>query len=141
MRLPSMQVVAGGVAVLGLMGLGGFAMTSRPVPVRIAQPEHDVRVRVFGLGTVEAQVLSKVGFEVGAALVELKADHGDRVRRGDVLAVLQSGDQVAKLAKARAGWRLTRRPRSSRSLTTTRSSTASIACSCCATAGSTRRAA
>lgn len=59
-------------------------------------------VRVFGLGTVEARVLSKIGFEVGAALVELAADHGDRVAKGQVMARLSAGEQEAKLAKARA---------------------------------------
>jgi HlyD family secretion protein len=32
----------------------------------VATVEETVPVRVFGLGTVEARVLSKIGFEVGA---------------------------------------------------------------------------
>jgi HlyD family secretion protein len=47
-------------------------------------------------------VLSKIGFEVGATLVELNADHGDRVAKGQVLARLNTGEQEAKVAKARA---------------------------------------
>ncbi|MFG1230655.1 biotin/lipoyl-binding protein, partial [Xanthobacter autotrophicus NCIMB 11399] len=54
------------------------------------------------LGTVEAQVLSKIGFEVGATLTELLADHGDRVSRGQVLARLDAGEQEAKVVKAAA---------------------------------------
>lgn len=75
---------------------------NRPVPARVATIEENVPVRVFGLGTVEARVLSKIGFEVGATLVELKADHGDRVAKGQVLARLNIGEQEAKVAKARA---------------------------------------
>ncbi len=75
----------------------------RPLPVEVARAESNVPIQVFGLGTVEARVLSKVGFEVGAALIELDADHGDHVKRGSVLARLHSGEQEAQLAKARAG--------------------------------------
>jgi HlyD family secretion protein len=57
---------------------------------------------VFGLGTAEARVLSKIGFEVGATLIELNADHGDHVSKGQVLARLAIGEQEAKVAKARA---------------------------------------
>jgi ABC-type lipoprotein export system ATPase subunit/uncharacterized OsmC-like protein len=59
-------------------------------------------VRVFGLGTVEARVLSKIGFEVGAAITELNADHGDQVKQGQVLARLHATQQEAKVARAKA---------------------------------------
>ena len=62
----------------------------------------NVPVRVFGLGTVEARVLSKVGFEVGAAVTELNADHGDMVKQGTVLARLHTTQQDAKVARAKA---------------------------------------
>jgi HlyD family secretion protein len=39
---------------------------------------------------------------VGATLAEIKADHGDHVTKGDVLARLNVGEQEAKVAKARA---------------------------------------
>ena len=76
--------------------------SNRPISVQTASVEHNVPVRVFGLGTVEARVLSKIGFEVGATLVELNADHGDRVAKGQVLARLSTGEQEAKVAKAKA---------------------------------------
>jgi len=75
----------------------------RPVTVTVVRPEQNITVRVFGLGTVEARVLSKIGFEVGAAIIELKADHGDPVKKGDVLARLHSLEQKAKVTKAKAG--------------------------------------
>ena len=94
-------LIVGGIAALAIAGY--LIVTSRPLSVKVARVEQNVPVRVFGLGTVEARVLSKIGFEVGAALVELKADHGDLVKKGDVLARLSTAEQEAKVAKAKAG--------------------------------------
>lgn len=90
------------VAAVAVIAAAVVIYTNRPVPVEVASIEEDVTVRVFGLGTVEARVVSKIGFEVGATLVELNADHGDRVAAGQVLARLNTGEQDAKVAKARA---------------------------------------
>jgi HlyD family secretion protein len=68
----------------------------------VAEVTANVPIRVFGLGTVEARVLSKVGFEVGAAVTELRADHGDTVSQGTVLARLQTTQQEAKVARSKA---------------------------------------
>lgn len=68
------------LALLGLAAAAGAVFLfifMRPLPVEVARPVENVPVQVFGLGTVEARILSKIGFEVGAALVELNADHGD----------------------------------------------------------------
>jgi HlyD family secretion protein len=93
------------LSIAAVLAVGFIAWTiavNRAVRVEVAQIRENVSVRVFGLGTVEARVLSKIGFEVGATLVELKADHGDRVSKGDVLARLNAGEQEAKVAKAKA---------------------------------------
>lgn len=100
-RLYRALMLTGAVAAVGF-GAYSF-VTNRPVSVRVARVEQNVPVRVFGLGTVEARVLSKVGFEVGATIVELKADHGDLVKKGDVLARLHTAEQEAKVAKSKAG--------------------------------------
>lgn len=93
-------VVAGLAAAVAA---GAFVYANRPIVARVATIQENVPIRVFGLGTVEARILSKIGFEVGARLVEVDADHGDRVAKGQVLARLDAGEQEAKLAKARAG--------------------------------------
>lgn len=59
-------------------------------------------VQVFGLGTVEARVASKVGFKVAGILTELRADHGDRVAGGAVLARLDTREQATRVARATA---------------------------------------
>lgn len=95
--------------VFGLIALVATAaallwfVRSRPVTVTVAVVERDVPVQVFGLGTVEARVLSSIGFEVGAALVELNADHGSVVKTGDVLAKLHTAEQESRVTRAKAG--------------------------------------
>jgi HlyD family secretion protein len=88
------------IAVAALAG--AWSVFLRPVKVQIAKPEHDVAVQVFGLGTVEARVTSKVGFKVSGVLVDLRADIGDRVAKGTVLARLDDREQQARVARATA---------------------------------------
>jgi len=75
------------------------------IPVRIAMLERDVEVRIFGIGTVEAQVVSKVGFQVGGKIVTVNADQGDFVKAGTLLAKLDDAAQRAKLMKSEAAKR------------------------------------
>ncbi len=91
-------------AALAIVAAAAFLAWSllRPLDVRVAQTERDVAVQVFGLGTVEARVQSKIGFKVSGVLVELTADVGDRVAKGTVLARLDSREQTARLARANA---------------------------------------
>lgn len=100
-RLAIVAIVIAALAAVAILGYA--ALVIRPVEVRAARSERDVPVQVFGLGTVEAQIVSSIGFEVGAALVELTADHGDRVAKGALLARLHPAEQEARQAKARAG--------------------------------------
>ena len=96
----------GAIAAIGA-AFGIWTTLLAPVGVRIAVPEHNVAVQVFGLGTVEARVTSKVGFKVSGVLVDLAADVGDRIPRGAVLARLDDREQSARLARAKAATALT----------------------------------
>ena len=87
---------------LVLAGLAYAIISWRPLTVAVAPVVENVPIRVFGLGTVEARVLSRIGFEVGAAITELNADHGDVVKQGQVLARLHASQQEAKVARAKA---------------------------------------
>ena len=102
-----MKKPTGKVLILLLVvsvGMGIWYMTKkRPLPVEIASIEENVEIKVFGLGTVEARILSKIGFRMSNTIVELNADEGDNVRKGAVLARLDSTEQQARLSKARAG--------------------------------------
>ncbi|WP_137177583.1 efflux RND transporter periplasmic adaptor subunit [Roseomonas sp. AR75] len=92
------------VTALLAAGAGGgwWYATQRPLPVPVAAVAEDVPVTVFGLGAVEARVLSRVGFEVPGRLVAVLADHGDQVRAGAPLARLDPESQEARVAKAEA---------------------------------------
>ncbi len=92
------------IALALIIGAGAIAWTLffRPIDVQVAQPERDVLVQVFGLGTVEARVTSKIGFKVSGVLVDLRADVGERVAKGAVLARLDDREQSARVARTRA---------------------------------------
>src|SRR5512137_1806288 len=93
-----------GTALLAIAaGAGTWALRHRPLAIPIAQVERDVPVRVFGLGTIEAQISTRIGFEVAGTIMEVLADHGDRVASGTVLARLNAAAQEARVAKAEAG--------------------------------------
>lgn len=86
------------------IGIGAWYMTKkRPLSVEIASIEKNVEIKVFGLGTVEARVLSKIGFKVSNPIVLINVDEGDQVSKGDVLARLDDAEQQARIAKAEAG--------------------------------------
>ena len=92
------------LAVLAVVAAAGYFLVAvRPVSVTVVPVAENVPIRVFGLGTVEARIVSRIGFEVGAALAEMTADHGDSVARGDILARLSSAEQQARMARAEAG--------------------------------------
>lgn len=105
MRISLRSVLsAGGVAALVVAPLvATYYLWSRPIEVSVAPVETDIPVQVFGLGTVGARVQSSVGFKVSGVLVSLKADQGDRVQTGDILAQLDARDMEAQLAIATAG--------------------------------------
>ena len=93
MRRRSLKVVLVIVGISILSVAAGAFLANRPVRVTVARVEHGVPVKVFGLGTVEARVLSKVGIEVRAELVGPQVDHGDMVTKGDALARLHPAEQ------------------------------------------------
>lgn len=82
---------------------GAFAFVrNKPLSLPVAKVEENTPIRVFGLGTVEARVLTRIGFKVTGTLAELSVDHGDQVKTGDILARLESSEQKARVAKALA---------------------------------------
>ncbi|CUW40368.1 Membrane-fusion protein [Magnetospirillum sp. XM-1] len=94
-RLAASLAVVLAALAFGRMVLGGVA-------VEVAVVSRDVPIRVYGLGTIEAKVASKIGFAVAGTLAELRADAGDGVVKGQVLARLDDAEQRAKVAAARA---------------------------------------
>ena len=91
-----------GAAAVLAVGAAVLFMTERPLTVTVVQPETGVALRIYGLGTVEARVLTRVGFAVGATLLSLSADAGDTVAQGQELGALHHSGQEARVSRARA---------------------------------------
>ena len=99
-RLLLSVVIAAGVAAAA--AFAAWSILLRPIKVEIAQVERNIPVQVFGLGTVEARVSSKVGFKVSGVLVDLRADVGDHILKGAILARLDDREQSARIGRAKA---------------------------------------
>jgi HlyD family secretion protein len=102
--MSSKRLILAGVAIAIGSGvlLGAWSAYFRTIAVQVATVQRDVPVEVFGLGTVEARVTSRIGFKVSGMLVELRADVGDRVAKSAVLARLDDREQAARLGRGRA---------------------------------------
>ena len=96
-------ILAAATLIIGAGVLfGAWSAYLRPIKLQVAAVQSNVPVEVFGLGTVEARVTSKIGFKVSGVLVELRADVGDRVAKGAVLARLDDREQRAQVARTNA---------------------------------------
>ena len=102
MNSRAVKLGAGLLAALVVAGGGYFWGFMREIPVRTVAPQQNVEVRVFGIGTIEAQVVSKVGFQIAGKVVAVEADQGDVVKAGALLARLDDDAQRAKLRKSEA---------------------------------------
>src|SRR5689334_7457888 len=101
MRMRWAMLAAVMATVSGIAAATAFYQL-RPLTVVAIQPETDLPIKVIGLGTVEACVLSKIGFKVSGTVIELNADHGDRVVSGQLLARTNASEQRARTARAEA---------------------------------------
>ncbi|MBF0495204.1 MAG: efflux RND transporter periplasmic adaptor subunit [Deltaproteobacteria bacterium] len=85
-----------------------------PLKVKIVKVEkRDLTAQVYGNGTVEAKVVVGVSSKITGKIIELYADQGDRVYRGQLLARLEDDDVVqqqrqseAALNRAAANWKV-----------------------------------
>ncbi len=78
----NIKLATGLVTALVLVGGGTYWRFVREIPVRIVVLQQNVEVRVFGIGTIEAQVVSKVGFQIAGKVIAVEADQGDVVKGG-----------------------------------------------------------
>lgn len=62
-----MRRVLGIVVLFAVIAFGiGFAWwrNNTPLPVNVASIERNVEARLFGIGTVEAQINTRIGFQI-----------------------------------------------------------------------------
>lgn len=77
-----------------------------PPRVKVTAVEtRDLTAQVYGNGTVEAKVVVGVSSKITGRIVELYADQGDRVKRGQLLARLENDDFIQQRLQSEAGVR------------------------------------
>ena len=88
----SRRIALSAVLILVAMAMAGIVYVRKlsPVPVDVARVERDVEIRVFGLGSVEAQVLSRIGFQVVQLPGRLRRGIGQRIVAQSLAAVVVS---------------------------------------------------
>lgn len=75
-----------------------------PLPVMIVKVEkRDLTAQVYGNGTVEAKVVVGVSSKITGRIIELYADQGDQVKRGQLLARLENDDFIQQQHQSEAG--------------------------------------
>ncbi|HEY6873848.1 MAG TPA: efflux RND transporter periplasmic adaptor subunit [Geobacteraceae bacterium] len=92
------------LAVLAAVGIALKTMVFAPPLVKVVAVEKsDLTAQVYGNGTVEAKVVVGISSKITGRIVELYADQGDRVKRGQLLARLENDDFVQQEQQSEAG--------------------------------------
>ena len=106
---PSIRQIFTALVVLALTGCGGHASPPETgvsaaveaVPVRTARPVPlAARSSARAVGRLEAADESMLSFRTGGVVDTVRVEIGDRIRRGQVLATLESVDIAATVTRA-----------------------------------------
>lgn len=101
-RLP-VNALAGVLLTAVLAGCGKApAPVEPPRPVLVAHATSASSTGTAFAGEIRAREEAALSFRIGGNLVERRVDVGDRVRRGELLAVLDPGDVQAQARAAQA---------------------------------------
>jgi multidrug efflux system membrane fusion protein len=97
------------VLVLAAVAAGALWLT-RPLSVAVTHPYYGPAVQaVYATGTVEPAIMMPIAPRLGARLVALAVDEGDIVKKGQVLARLESDDLTNTVAQLAAQEEFARR--------------------------------
>ncbi len=89
-------LVAGGIALK-------MTLLAPPTVKVVGIEKRDLTAQVYGNGTVEAKVMVGVSSKITGRIVELYADQGDQVKRGQLLAKLENDDFRHQEQQSEAG--------------------------------------
>jgi HlyD family secretion protein len=91
--------------VVLVIGIAVLKMTLlAPARVKVVTVvNHDLISQVYGNGTVEAKVVVGVSCKITGRIIELNADQGDYVKRGQLLARLENDDVIQQERQSQAG--------------------------------------
>ena len=87
------------ILILLIAGLVAWRLT-RPLDVPVLALESNVPVTLFGLGNVDAERVSRAGFDVSGIMAEIRVRVGDSIRAGDTIARLDTRLQALRVAAA-----------------------------------------
>jgi len=90
------------VGILAVIWLGYRLFWYRPPVAVIIVKKAEIQGRVLGPGTVKSKVPVTVSAKITGILEELCADHGDHVKKGQLLAELDKAELRARAATAQA---------------------------------------
>lgn len=90
------------VGLIIVLFLGYRLVLYRPTVMVMAAKQVEVQGEVRGPGTVQSKVPVAVSSKITGILDKLYADQGDRVKKGQLLAELDTPELKARLAAARA---------------------------------------
>jgi len=91
------------ILLLPLLLLLKATILAPPQVQGAAVERRDLTAQVYGNGTVEAKVVVGVSSKITGRIVELYADQGDLVRRGQLLARLENADLLQQQRQSEAG--------------------------------------
>lgn len=103
MRLQRGKIIIGAVVAVAIVILAAYRLFwyRPPVPVTVVK-RAEIRGKVHGPGTVQSRVSVTVSARITGVLEKLHADHGDRIRKGQLLAELDSAEVRAREAASHA---------------------------------------
>ncbi len=99
---------AGVALALALAGFGAFrlvrqrALMARPKYEKVRVERRDIHVAISATGTLKGRSTVEVGAEVSGRVVEVAVDYNDKVRRGQLLALIDPEQPRAAVAEAEA---------------------------------------
>jgi HlyD family secretion protein len=86
-----------------IVGVVAYKLAFAPVPVEVHKISRGtVTAEIVGTGTLEARIKTAVSSKIQGRLVELKADQNDRVKKGQLLAVLDDSELKWQVEMAKA---------------------------------------
>lgn len=91
------------LVVIAALVLVKLTLLAPPRVKVVTVQKRDLTAQVYGNGTVEAKVMVGVSSKITGRIVELYCDQGDHVKRGQLLARLESGDLFQQQLQSEAG--------------------------------------
>jgi HlyD family secretion protein len=91
------------VLVALIVGVVAYKLAFAPVPVEVHKISRStVTAEIVGTGTLEARIKTAVSSKIQGRLVELRADQNDRVKKGQLLAILDDSELKWQVEMAKA---------------------------------------